>query len=147
MLKNVIDHVTKTTNLLMTFIFILCSLSSYLTTCSCVAKGIPLDVFLSPPHLFLATSYRHTHISFTMSVCSWALPNWFPWTLILESFTKLFWQVQLKSENSNWQYTWVMACTSVQHNWPRVYEKWTIFLTIFVRDKVNKHFMSKTFHP
>ena len=27
-LKNVIDHVTKTTNLLMIFIFILCSLSS-----------------------------------------------------------------------------------------------------------------------
>lgn len=148
MLKNVIDHVTKTTNLLTTFIFILCSLSSsYFVMCSCVAKGIHLDVFLSPPHLFMATSCKRTPISFTISVCSWVLPNSFPWTLVLISFTKILWQVWLKSEKSNCQNTWVISCTSIQRNWPSVYEEWTVFLTIFVRDKVNKHFMSKTFYP
>lgn len=131
----------------MTFIFILCSLSSsYLEMCLCVAKGISLDVFLSPPHLFLATSCKHTPITFTMSIWSQVLPSWFPWTLILESFTKIFWQVWWKSEKSNGQYTWV-ACTSMQRNWPSVYEDWTIFLTICVRDKGNIHFMSKVFYP
>ena len=133
-LKNVIDHVTKTINLLMTFIFILCSLSSCLAICSCAAKGIHLDVFLSPPYLFLATSWEHTPISFTMSMCSRVLPNWFPWTFILVRFTKIFRQVWLKSEKSSHQYMWVIACTSLQHNWQSVCEDWTIFLTMFVRD-------------
>jgi hypothetical protein len=146
MFKNVIDLVTATTNLVMIFIFILCS-SSYLVTCSCVAKGIHLDVFLSPPHLFLATSCKHTPISFTISVCSRVLPSWFPWTLMLVSFAKMFWQVWLKSEKSNHQYTWVISYTSIQCKWPSVYEEWTIFLRIFVRDKVNRHFMSRTFYP
>jgi hypothetical protein len=106
-----------------------------------------LDVFLSPPHLFLATSCKHTPISFTMSIWSQVLPNWLPWTLILVSFTKIFWQVWFKSEKSNGQYTWVIACTSMQSNWPSVYEEWTIFLIIFVRDKGNTHFMSKVFYP